>query len=220
MQLQRVHAHLRAELRSLSSEEIRLATGVDIEASPELLNSLQGEAAKVRREKDGRWRWKSRHYIPGFQQLLQFFSSLQEGVPETALLDCYKGVKDDIKKLKEQGMVYALKAKGGSRVVLHRREKRLELDVSQDVRDKFSLIILPDRYEVHRYLVGKGLKEVDDEKSARAPGSAVVKRKRPGGGQGKAKRAKKIKLTNTHMTGLDGVDLTTDFKHGKNSAFQ
>ena len=213
MQLKTVQDYLKQELRPLSSEEIRTATGVDIEDSPEVFSSLVGESSNARREADGRWRWKSRHYLTGFNELLQFFSLSQEGVPENELLDSYKGVRADIEKLKASNFVYALKS--GSRMILYRRDQRLELPVSDDVRERYNKVSLPDAIEVHRYLASRGLKETDDVRGTQV--HKTVKRKRPGSKK-EGRRSKQVKLTNTHMINT-GVDLTKDFKHGKDSAF-
>lgn len=212
MQLNKIHNLLREELRPMSSAEVLQATGVDIEASPELLLSLQGEESKVRRDEGGRWRWKSKHYLTGRNDLLQFFSLAQEGVPETVLLDSYKGVKEDIAKLKQSGGIYALKS--GSRIVLHRRDKYLETSVSEEVRNRYNSVLLPDAIEVHRYLMKHGLKFSDDKRGARV--TATVTRKRPVK-QGK-QRSKRVKLTNTHLVN-SGIDLSKDYQHGKGSAF-
>lgn len=212
MQLNKIHNLLREELRPMTSAEILESTGVDIESSPELLLSLEGEESKVRRDENGRWRWKSKHYLRGRNDLLQLFSLAQEGIPESVLLDSYKGVKVDIAKLKESGGIYALKS--GSRTVLHRRDKHLETAVSSEVRDRYNAVPLPDAIEVHRYLMKHGLKFSDDTRGTRV--SASVTRKRPVK-TGK-QRAKRVKLTNTHLIN-SGIDLSKDYQHGKSSAF-
>lgn len=222
LQLNKVHNHLREQLVPLTSREIRAATGVDLDADAELRASLLGDTSKVRREADGRWRWKSRHYLTGFNDLLHFFSTAQEGVPEGVLLDSYRGVRGDIARLKDGGCVYALKA--GSRTILYRRDARLELSVRPDVRDAYGAVPLPDPIEVHRHLVRRGLKETDDVRGAGVAGGmgggAGAKRKRPGAGKKRGGGgARRVKLTNTHVAGIDGVDLTKDFQHGNGGAF-
>jgi hypothetical protein len=214
MQLSKVHAYLRQELRPCSSQHIFAATGVDIEASSELLLSLLGAGSKVRREPDARWRWKSRHYLTGLNDLLHFFSMAEEGVVEAVLLDSYRGVKDDLAKLKANGGVYALKS--GSKTVLHRRDRHLETEVSEPVRNRYNRVSVPDAIEVDRYLVREGLKDSSGGLAGSGVG-ALVPRKRPRK-KGETARAKRVKLTNTHMTN-SGIDLSKDYKHGKGSAF-
>jgi hypothetical protein len=212
LQLSKVHNYLLQELRPLSSAEILDAIGVDIEASPELLLSLQGEESKVRRDKDGRWRWKSRHYLTGLNDLVQLFSHAQEGIFENVLYDSYRGVREDIAKLKARGGVYALKS--GSRVVLYRRDQHLETSVSDEVRGRYNAVPLPDAIEIHRYLVANGLKDSDDVNGTKI--AAPMTRKRPR--KQEKKRAKKVKLTNVHLENI-GIDLNKDYQHGKGSAF-
>jgi hypothetical protein len=214
MQLSKVHTFLREELRPLTSAQVLAATGVNIDASPELVLSLLGEGSKARREPDGRWRWKSRHYLTGINDLIQFFSMADEGVVETVLLDSYRGVKEDLSKLKANGGVYALKS--GSRTVLHRRDRHLETTVSEAVRSRYNSLGLPDAIEIDRYLVREGLKEGGIGIGGSSVG-ALVPRKRPRK-KGDNARAKRVKLTNTHMTN-SGIDLSKDYKHGKGSAF-
>lgn len=223
LQLSRVHDYLRRELASRTSEEIRLATGVDVDDSPELLQSLRGDKSKVLREPDGRWRWKSKHYLTGFNELLQFFALAAEGVPEPDLHDCYRGVREDIARLKDSARVYALKS--GSRTVLYARDPRLELAVPKSVTEEYAAVSVPDAVEVHRYLVRRGLKDggagggVGGSAEAALAGGGAGKRKRPGGGKKPRGGNKRVKLTNTHMSGIDGVDLSKDFKHDKGGAF-
>lgn len=212
IQLEKVHVYLKKELQPFTSAEILEATGVDIEASPELLVSLQDKSSKVRREEDGRWRWKSRHYLTGLNGLLQLFAQATEGIIETSLYDSYKGVKDDIAKVKSRGAVYALKA--GSKTVLHRREPHLEIRVSEAVKSRYSAIPMLDPIETHRYLIEKGLKESTDVHGTSV--SAPVSRKRPK--KSDKKRSKRVKLTNVHLRD-SGIDLTSDYQHGKKSAF-
>jgi hypothetical protein len=212
LQLSKVHNHLLKELRSLTSAEILEATGVDIEGSPELLLSLQDPVSKVRREPDGRWRWKSRHYLTGLNDLIQLFSHAQEGIVENSLYDSYRGVKEDIAKLKARGGVYALKS--GSRYVLYRRDQHLEMTVSDEVRKRYNSVSIPDAIEVHRYLVANGLKDSDDATGTRV--AAPVVRKRPK--KQEQKRSKRVKLTNSHLENL-GINLNEDYQHGKGSAF-
>lgn len=212
MQLERVHKLLKAELRPLSSEEVLKETGVDIESSPEILLSLTGEASRVVREKDGRWRWKSAFYLRNFNGLLTLLARSPDGILEKHLLDSYKGVREDIKKLKNRGAVYEIKS--GSRVILFPRDSRLELDVAADVKEKYGSVRLPDAIEIHRYLVESGLKETEDVAGATVV--SIVTRKRPK--RQTLRRSRKIKLTNTHMAN-SGIDLNKDFNPGKDSAF-
>lgn len=213
MQLEKVHKFLKAELRPLTSAEIQEATGVDIDGNSEILQSLTDAASRVGQEKDGRWRWNSEFFLRNFNELLALMVRSPDGIAERRLLDAYKGVAADIEKLKKRGVVYEIKA--GTRVVLYPRDGRMELDVSQDVRDKYNSIRLPDALDVHRELVDAGLKDSDGAGGAISI-SQPVARKRPK--RQVQRKARRIKLTNTHMAN-SGIDLNKDFKHGKDSAF-
>lgn len=214
MQLARIHNHLRTELAPKSSAELLEATGVDIESSPDILLSLTGNASKVIKEKDGRWRWASKYYLRNFHDLLSLLARSRDGINERDLYDSYKDVRNDIKKLKACGGVYDVKS--GSKQVLYPRDDRLELEISEDVKARYNSVRLPDSIEVHRYLVSMGLKDTQDATGVKI--AQPVSRKRPSR-QGN-RRARKIKLTNTHLQN-SGIDLSKDFTpgDGKDSAF-
>lgn len=215
LQLNRIHNFLRAELEPFTSAEILKATQVDIDSSPQIQLSLTGDASKVLREKDGRWRWASKYRLRNFNHLLQLIARSADGVSEKDLHDSYKGVKEDIKKLKKRNAVYEIKT--GAKILLFPRDQRWEIQISEEVKERYKTVRIPDAIEVHRYLVAEGLKETDD-----ATGIMIAKpvsRKRPSSTKGgKRKRTRKIKLTNTHMANSN-IDLSKDFHTGKDSAF-
>lgn len=214
LQLARVHNFLRAELEAFTSAEVYEKTGVDIDGNTEVLLSLTGEASKVVREKDGRWRWSSKYQLRNFTHLVSLMARSSDGVNEKDLYDSYKNVKEDIKKLKKQGAVYQIKS--GSKVLLFPHDPRLDTPVSREVRTRYKEVILPDAIEIHRVLVAQGLKETDDKTGIRI--SQPIARKRPSARPGGKRRTKRIKLTNTHMANSE-VDLTRDYDAGKSSAF-
>lgn len=213
MQLERVHKFLKAELRPLTSSEILTATGVDIDGNAEILQSLTDEKSRVGQEKDGRWRWRSEFFLRNFNDLLAKMVQSPDGIAERRLLDAYKGVAGDIEKLKKRGVVHEVKA--GTKVILYPRDGRMELDVSEDVREKYNSVKLPDAIDVHRELVSAGLKDSDGAGGVISI-SQPVARKRPK--RQVQRKNRRIKLTNTHMAN-SGIDLNKDFKHGKDSAF-
>lgn len=213
MQLERVHKFLKEELRPLSSDEIMAETGVDIDGNAEILHSLTGASSKVVQEKDGRWRWRSAFYLRSRNDLFALLSRTPDGILEKKLLDSYKGVRNDLHKLKTRQVVYEIKA--GNRNVLYPRDTRLETQVSPDVVKRYTSLKVPtDAIDIHRYLVAHGLKAEGD--TAGVAVTAPPSRKRP---KRQVKRkARRIKLTNTHMAN-SGIDLNKDFKPGKDSAF-
>lgn len=215
IQLVRIHNFLARELEAFSSEEILRATNVDIERSPDILHSLTGEKSKVIREKDDKWRWASKYQVRDFSQLIALLARSTDGICEKDLYDSYKGVKDDLKKLKKKCAVYEIKS--GSRILLFPHDPRLDVQVSDDLKEQYNRMSLPDAIEVHRYLVEKGLKDTEDATGVKI--AQPVTRKRPSKRGDRARRAKKIKLTNTHMENTN-IDLSKDFNTGKESAFQ
>eukprot|EP00171_Calliarthron_tuberculosum_P008242 IDg8242t1 len=212
MQLEKVHKFLKDELRPLSSEDILKETGVDIDGTSEIHHSLTGKESKVVQEKDGRWRWRSAFYLRSRNDLFALLSQTPDGIVERKLLDSYKGVRDDLNKLKTRQVVYDIKA--GNRTVLYPRDTRLETVVAPDVTKKYTSLRLPDAIEIHRYLVEHGVKDKAD--TAGVAVAVPVARKRPK--RQMKRKARRIKLTNTHMAN-SGIDLNKDFKPGKDSAF-
>lgn len=214
LKLERIHKFLARELDAFSSAHILQSTGVDIDNSPDILNSLTGDASKVLREKNGKWRWASKFQLTNSIELRSLIARSLDGVSERDLYDSYKTVKDDIKMLKKQNAVFEIKS--GSKILLFPCDPRLNVYVSDELQARYKQVPLPDEIEVHRYLVANGMKQTDD-----ATGVSIaqpVARKRPGKRTDR-KRGKKVKLTNTHMVGSN-IDLTKDFDTGKESAFK
>lgn len=214
LQLSRIHTFLKEELLPYSSKEILEKTGVDIDGSPDIISSLTGDASKVMKEKDGKWRWVSKYQLRNFNHLLSLMARSSDGVNEKDLYDSYKGVKDDIKKLKKREAVYEIKS--GSKVLLFPRDGRFEISISDEVKKRYKEVRLLDPVEIHRYLVAQGLKESDDATGVKI--SQPISRKRPSTRQAGRRRTRKIKLTNTHMAN-SGIDLNKDYNTGKASAF-
>lgn len=215
MQLEKIHHFLKAELEAYSSADLLDRIGVDIENSHDIFLSLTGDASKVIREKDGKWRWASKYPVRNFNQLLTLICRSTDGVSERDLYDSYRGVKDDLKRLKKRGAVYEIKS--ASKILLFPRDDRYQVKISDEVKEKYKRVKVPDAIEVHRYLVQRGLKETDDSTGVKI--AAPVSRKRPSSRKdSKRKRNKRIKLTNTHMEN-SGIDLSKDYNTGKDSAF-
>lgn len=214
LQLQKIHKFLSTELESFSSEQILQRTGVDIEGSSAIFLSLTDDKSKVLREKDGKWRWASKYQVTNYTSLVAFIARSFDGVWEKDLWDSYKGVKDDIKKLRQKKAVEEMKS--GSKVLLFPRVHRFYADTSAEMKQIYNRVSLPDEIEVHRYLVSEGVKQTDDATGIKI--SQPISRKRPSKRDKKRRSNKKMKLTNTHMED-SGIDLTKDFNAGKDSAF-
>lgn len=212
-QLEVLQTYLRTELKPKSSEEILEATGVDIDGNEDVLHSLTDAESKVVQEKDGRWRWKSMYHVRNREDLFMLLSRSSDGIVEKNLFDSYKGVVEDVAKLKRSLIVYEVR--NGSRSVLYPRDRRLELDIAQDVKEKYNSVKVPDAIEVHRYLVENKLKDRND--TAGVPVVQPITRKRPK--RTVKRKSKKIKLTNTHMAN-SGIDLNQDYGGGADSAFK
>lgn len=212
-QLLKIHKFLQEKLESFSSEEILRETGVDIDGSQQILDSLTGDASKVLREKNGKWRWASKYQLTSSHELRSLLARSLNGVSEKDLYDSYKSVKDDIKALKKRNAVIEIKS--GSKVYLFPRDPRLEIEVSEELKQRYKEVSIPDEREVEAYLVQHNLKKTDPEASSAQP----ITRKRPGRRKDGKKRQKKMKLTNTHMLGSN-IDLTKDYDTGKESAFK
>lgn len=211
-QLLKIHKFLVEKLESFTSEEILKETGVDIEGSPQILDSLTGDASKVLREKNGKWRWASKYQLTSSHELRSLIARSLDGVCEKDLYDSYKSVREDLKALKKRDAVIEIKS--GSKTFLFPRDPRLEINVSDELQLLYKQVPIPDDREVDAYLLQHNLKKRDIQSSVVQP----VTRKRPGRRKDPKKRQKRMKLTNTHMVDSN-IDLTKDFDTGKESAF-
>jgi hypothetical protein len=87
--------YLRQVDRAVTAEEIARDTGIDLQNSPELVESLKANP-KVGIV-DGQWySYKPTHDITNKQELLALLSKRPEGIDTAELADCYKGIKEDV----------------------------------------------------------------------------------------------------------------------------
>lgn len=214
LQLEKIHTYLLTELEAKTSDEIERATGISIYGNSEVHMSLTGERSKVVQEKDGRWRWKSKYFLKDREGLFQLLANSPDGIIEKDLYDTYKGIKDDIAKLKRRNIVIQIKN------VLYPRDDRLEPEtpVDEDVKARMNTLVVPSIFEVSKYLVENNLKAAGAHDTHEVT-TVVNPRKRPKRRTNTKRKVRKYKITNTHME-ASGIDLHKDYNPGgKDSAF-
>lgn len=192
--------YLQSELRPVSPEELKEKLQVDVEAYPELKENLKTNP-RILIEPDGRLRWKSKYFLRNKTDLLAVIQRSPTGIDKKDLLDAYKGVEEDLENLLHSQPPQVLNIRNNfyKQEFLFPAEPKLWYPVSEDVRQLWSEIRVPDPVDVHRHLVSKGLKQVSQDN--RQPERVAV-RKRPKSYDNKARKVgRRARLTNEHLEG-------------------
>eukprot|EP00871_Galdieria_phlegrea_P000856 jgi/Galph1/1771/GphlegSOOS_G461.1 len=192
--------YLHNELRPVSPQELKEKLRIDVEQK-ELAENLRTNP-RIVVEPDGRLRWKSKYLLRNKQDLLSVIRKSQNGIDKADLMDAYKGVEEDLQNLlnSEPKEVLIIKNNFYKQEFVFPFEPRLFYPVSADVTELWSEVRVPDPVDVHRYLVGRGLKEMPS-RANNQPERAVV-RKRPKSYDTKRRNVgRRAKMTNEHLQG-------------------
>mmetsp|Transcript_354 Transcript_354/g.1188 ORF Transcript_354/g.1188 Transcript_354/m.1188 type:complete len:235 (-) Transcript_354:120-824(-) len=159
LQIKNVLDVLHRELRPMTAREVGEILKIDIENNEELIRNVES-STKLEKQKDGRWRWKSKFYVRSKDELIAFLRSRSNGVEKNDLEDCYKGSMDDVKDIieSEPRQLIVLKNSTTKRELLYPYEPELALKISDDIKERWEKVRVPDQVEVHRYLVERRLK--------------------------------------------------------------
>ncbi|GJQ13598.1 hypothetical protein GpartN1_g5389.t1 [Galdieria partita] len=190
--------YLQSELRPVSPQELKDKLHIDVEADPELKENLKTNP-RILIEPDGRLRWKSKYFLRNKEDLLAVIQRNPVGIDKKDLLDAYKGVEEDLENLlhSQPPQVFCIRNNFYKQEFIFPAEPKWFYPVSDDVRQLWYEIRVPDPVDVHRHLMSRGLKRVSQEN--RQPESVVV-RKRPQSYKAR-KVGRRAKLTNEHLEG-------------------
>lgn len=200
--IDKVYIYLRRKLQPRTTAQILKSTGINLDNDKEVFESLCDEESRVVRVSDTHWRWKSAHpYVHNMYDLKSLLKQNLDGIQESELLETYRGVRKDLRKLEEDNEVYIMNG------VVYWRDRSLEIEIDDDVKERYNSVQVPDAVEVRRYLVEHGMVETDQDNIVAV--NVVPKRKRPRK-KGRKRSRTRRSVTNRHMQGT-GINLDVDY---------
>jgi transcription initiation factor TFIIE subunit beta len=182
-------------------DDLRRKGGVDLDAKPELYNLLKLNDKVAYDTRDHTFAYKPTYHIKNKEDLLALLEKRkgEGGMDYKELKDSYSKLLEAVNELASEGRILVVKNKDGAPRVLFWNDQRYNTAMDQEFRDIWHRLRIPDEIDLPKELEKAGLThmQVFDKK-----GPGDIPKRKP------VRRNRKMKITNTHMKGLD---LTKDF---------
>lgn len=142
-QLKDVVDHLESSRKALTAEELKEAVQHDVVGNKELYDVLSNNF-KIRINPDGRYEYKPSHELQNVDEVLTLVSKHPHGVMAGQIKDAYKGVSEDVKRLKEEGKVWCIHNASEKDDVLFPKDATPLITLSQDLVDFWHATKVPE----------------------------------------------------------------------------
>ncbi|KAK3814225.1 MAG: hypothetical protein J3Q66DRAFT_345966 [Benniella sp.] len=183
-------------------EDMKIRGKIDLDAKPQLYQMLKLNEKVEFNERDGTFVYKPTYQIKSKEDLLAMLERKKNegGMDYKELKDSYAKLPQAVEDLASEGRILVVRNKDGAPRVLFWNDQRYNTAMDKEFRDIWHRLRIPDEVDLPKELEKAGLThmQVFDKKG---PGD-TPKSKKP------VRRNRKMKITNTHMKGLD---LTKDF---------
>ncbi|KAF9919301.1 hypothetical protein BX616_009333 [Lobosporangium transversale] len=184
-----------------SVEDLKRKGNIDLETKPRLYELLKSNEKVAYDEVNNTFVYKPTYQIKSKEDLLAMLEKRKNegGMDYKELKDSYSKLPQAVQELASEGRILVVKNKDGQPRVLFWNDQRYNTAMDPEFREIWHRLRIPDEIDLPKELEKAGLThmQVFDKKG---PGE-VPKRKQ-------VRRNRKMKITNTHMKGLD---LTKDF---------
>ncbi|KAF9165585.1 hypothetical protein BGZ80_001557 [Entomortierella chlamydospora] len=185
----------------LSIEDLKRKGNIDLEAKPELFQLLKANEKVLYDQMNGTFVYKPTYHIKSKEDLLMILEKRKNegGMDFKELKDSYSKLAQSVEELANEGRILVIRNKDGNPRVLFWNDQRYNTAMDKEFRDIWHSLRITDEIDLSKELQKAGLThmQVYDKKG---PGEAP--KRKP------VRRNRKVKITNTHMKGLD---LTKDF---------
>ncbi|KAF9360359.1 hypothetical protein BGX26_009711 [Mortierella sp. AD094] len=185
----------------LSIEDLKRKGNIDLDAKPELFQLLKANEKVLYDQMNGTFVYKPTYHIKSKEDLLMILEKRKNegGMDFKELKDSYSKLAQSVEELANEGRILVIRNKDGNPRVLFWNDQRYNTAMDKEFRDIWHSLRITDEIDLSKELQKAGLThmQVYDKKG---PGEAP--KRKP------VRRNRKVKITNTHMKGLD---LTKDF---------
>ncbi|KAF8976470.1 hypothetical protein BGZ46_008240 [Entomortierella lignicola] len=184
-----------------SVEDLKRKGNIDLDAKPELFQLLKANEKVLYDQMNGTFVFKPTYHIKSKEDLLMILEKRRNegGMDYKELKDSYSKLAQSVEELANEGRILVIRNKDGNPRVLFWNDQRYNTAMDKEFRDIWHSLRITDELDLSKELEKAGLThmQVYDKKG---PGEAP--KRKP------VRRNRKVKITNTHMKGLD---LTKDF---------
>ncbi|KAF9203898.1 hypothetical protein BGZ49_005915 [Haplosporangium sp. Z 27] len=184
-----------------SVEDLKRKGNIDLDAKPELFQLLKANEKVLYDQLNGTFVFKPTYHIKSKEDLLMILEKRRNegGMDYKELKDSYSKLAQSVEELANEGRILVIRNKDGNPRVLFWNDQRYNTAMDKEFRDIWHSLRITDELDLSKELEKAGLThmQVYDKKG---PGEAP--KRKP------VRRNRKVKITNTHMKGLD---LTKDF---------
>ncbi|ORX80289.1 hypothetical protein K493DRAFT_320910 [Basidiobolus meristosporus CBS 931.73] len=185
-----------------TAEDLKRHVNADFEANPELYRTITQNNKIDYDPKNHTFSYRPAYNIKNKEDLLALLQEKKDegGMEVRELKDSYIDVRGVVEELVETGQVYVIRNKDNTPRILFYNDARLNVDFDADFKQMWHELRAPDETDLPAELEKAGLKTMEVfEKKAAVDDSKQKKAKA---------RNRKVKITNTH---LEGIDLTQDY---------
>ncbi|KAF9929098.1 hypothetical protein BGZ65_005939 [Modicella reniformis] len=184
-----------------SVEDMKARGKIDLDAKPELFQLLRLNEKVAYDERNATFVYKPTYQIKSKEDLFAMLEKRKNegGMDYKELKDSYAKLPQAVEELAAEGRILVVRNKDGHPRVLFWNDQRYNTAMDPEFREIWHRLRIPDEVDLPKELEKAGLThmQVFDKKGA----GEAPKRKQ-------VRRNRKMKITNTHMKGLD---LTKDF---------
>ncbi|KAG0053399.1 hypothetical protein BGZ83_001165 [Gryganskiella cystojenkinii] len=182
-------------------EDLKRKGKVDFDSAPELYDHLKKNDKVEYNARDGTFVYKPTYQIKSKEDLFAMLEKKKNegGMDYKELKDSYSKLDQAVEELANEGRILVVRNKDGKPRVLFWNDQRYNTAMDSEFRDIWHRLRIPDEMDLQKELSKAGLTQMQvyDKK-----GPGDVPKRKP------VRRNRKMKITNTHMKGLD---LTKDF---------
>ncbi|KAF8930143.1 hypothetical protein EDD21DRAFT_364128 [Dissophora ornata] len=192
---------LKTEDEPQTVEDLKRKGNIDLDAKPELYQLLKSNDKVSFDERDATFAYKPTYQIKSKEDLFAMLEKKKSegGMDYKELKDSYSKLPQAVEELAAEGRILVVRNKDGNPRVLFWNDQRYNTAMEPEFRDIWHGLVVPDEIDLPKELEKAGLThmQVFDKK-----GPGDLPKRKP------VRRNRKMKITNTHMKGLD---LTKDF---------
>ncbi|KAF9432759.1 hypothetical protein BGZ76_010365 [Entomortierella beljakovae] len=184
-----------------SIEDLKRKGGIDLDAKPDLFQLLKANEKVLYDQANGTFVYKPTYHIKSKEDLFMILEKRKNegGMDYKELKDSYSKLAQSVEELANEGRILVIRNKDGNPRVLFWNDQRYNTGMDKEFREIWHSLRITDDLDLSKELEKAGLThmQVYDKK-----GPGDIPKRKP------VRRNRKVKITNTHMKGLD---LTKDY---------
>jgi len=190
---------LREADQAVTAEDIYNQTQINIRDNEELLTAIQNNPKVV--ITDQKWfSYKPTFDVTTKSEVLQLINSTDKGIDSNDLKDAYKTVMEDIFALRDSGKIRTILNQDTKALILFpQTESHLRVNLFPEFKEMWKKITIPDAVDLEKELRKAGFTPIPENDDV--VGNRYKKKTNK-----RRKRRRRIKITNTHVKGINFFD--------------